>query len=130
MSIPANPDATRTDGVKQYLQLAGEMIFSGPSPLMKSAFERAEHRKVYAPGMKAEKTPDVDVTETAAKSAADADEAIADTPESILGAFEAGVLSKDEAAKRLHSWSDKRAAWAERKLAELSVKTIRNQLEV
>jgi hypothetical protein len=33
--IPSNRDALRTEGMKQFLQVAGELITAGPSPLMK-----------------------------------------------------------------------------------------------
>jgi hypothetical protein len=51
VNIPANPDALRTDGVKEYLRAAGEMIFNGPSTLLKTMFEQSDYRKGYPVGI-------------------------------------------------------------------------------
>ncbi len=140
VNIPANPDALRTDGVKEYLRAAGEMIFSGPSSLLKSMFEAAEHEKTYPVGidLTKEHEPDEKAVEPAASaneagSTVDGKQAVYDTPEKILVAFEAGIISKAEASGHIDALivplkAD--LAKVQRDLAVMSLRVISKKSEV
>ena len=142
VNIPANADALRTDGVKEYLRAAGEMIFSGPSTLLKGMFEAAEHQKVYATGIDLKSESDAGAAKEqgepvvggkTAGSAVDGKKAVCDTPEKILEAFEAGVISKGEAVGHINGLIDplkKDLASVRRDLAVMSVRVISKKSEV
>ena len=152
VSIPANQEAIRTDGVKEYMRVARDMIFDGPSPIMKMAFEKALHQKVYpsavaatedepeeannasnvkeatAPEEKDAHLESAGTEETGSEKVTD-EQGVYDTPERVLSAFESGAISRDEAAELIRE-AIVGGEWAKEKLMELSLKVLKRKTEV
>ena len=105
VSIPANQDAVRTDGMKEYMEVARDMIFEGPSPVLRKAFEQATHQKVYAAGKTEKEAEQVnggpDGTEPLQNEHAHVEGVEFTAPEGVLRAFEAGILDKDGAVQAI-----------------------------